>query len=101
MQICMAAFASNENIVSTECDHVFHKCCCQDWLRQARTCPVCRTDIPESLGIVTGDEDNETNNVGVANNGGILFSRGPFRSADFHQDLLNLVSLLRETNGRR
>jgi hypothetical protein len=97
----MAAFASNELIVSTKCDHVFHKRCCQDWLRQARTCPVCRTDIPESLGIVSGEHENENNNIGVVQNEGILFARGPFRSAEFQQDLLNLVSLLRERNGRR
>jgi len=93
----MADFVTNEQIVYTECDHVFHKSCCQEWLRQARTCPVCRTDIPESLGIVEGDEENENDENG-AQNRGHLFSRGPFRSTQ--QDLLNLVSLLRETNGR-
>jgi hypothetical protein len=25
---------------------------CKEWLRQARTCPVCHMDIPGSLGIL-------------------------------------------------
>ena len=43
--ICMEPFAK-ENVVETSCKHVFHKECCREWLRQARSCPVCRTDIP-------------------------------------------------------
>jgi hypothetical protein len=46
--ICMGEFDAGQAIVATECDHLFHKACCQEWLRQARTCPVCRTDIPSS-----------------------------------------------------
>ena len=44
--ICMGEFEPGDSIVATECDHIFHKRCCQEWLRQARTCPVCRSDIP-------------------------------------------------------
>ena len=45
--ICMGEFDEIlDTIVVTECDHVFHRQCCQEWLRQARTCPVCRADIP-------------------------------------------------------
>ena len=47
--ICMESFTSTEVAVVTECNHVFHKQCCQEWLRQARTCPVCRMDIPAGL----------------------------------------------------
>jgi hypothetical protein len=47
--ICMEHFTPNELIVATECNHVFHKQCCASWLRQARTCPVCRMDIPNAL----------------------------------------------------
>lgn len=99
--ICMSEFVSNEIIVSTECDHVFHKSCCQEWLRQARTCPVCRMDIPRSLGIVDDDSGNERDRNHSLTQSGILFSRGPFRSEEFHQDLANLVSLLRDTSVRR
>ena len=47
--ICMEHFSSKDVIVATECNHVFHKQCCREWLQQARTCPVCRIDIPAAL----------------------------------------------------
>jgi len=91
----MTDFANNELIVATECEHVFHKRCCQEWLKQARTCPVCRTDIPDSLGVVEEEGERDPSVTGLAHDG-ILFSRGPFR-----QDVLNLVTLLREANNNR
>eukprot|EP00814_Leptocylindrus_danicus_P009554 CAMPEP_0116029746 /NCGR_PEP_ID=MMETSP0321-20121206/16346_1 /TAXON_ID=163516 /ORGANISM="Leptocylindrus danicus var. danicus, Strain B650" /LENGTH=730 /DNA_ID=CAMNT_0003504227 /DNA_START=52 /DNA_END=2241 /DNA_ORIENTATION=+ len=50
--ICMVDFVGDDVIVATECEHIFHKQCCQEWLRQSRTCPVCRTDIPASQGMM-------------------------------------------------
>ena len=51
--ICMEEFGTGRNaddlIIETDCKHVFHRNCCAVWLRQARTCPVCRTDIPEAI----------------------------------------------------
>jgi hypothetical protein len=47
--ICMEDFKEQQVIVETACRHVFHKQCCREWLRTARTCPVCRTDIPATL----------------------------------------------------
>jgi len=47
--ICMEEFEQADRIVKTACSHVFHKECCREWLRQARTCPVCRADIPSML----------------------------------------------------
>lgn len=49
--ICMEEFRPNDVAVETKCRHVFHESCCREWLRQARTCPVCRDDIPSALGI--------------------------------------------------
>ena len=45
--ICMETFGQ-KTVVETACKHVFHKQCCREWLRQARSCPVCRTDIPSA-----------------------------------------------------
>lgn len=59
--ICMCDFAAGELIVATTCEHVFHKRCFQEWLRHARTCPVCRTDIPTSMGI----DDGANSSAGV------------------------------------
>ena len=46
--ICMEDFRMADGMVETECGHILHKSCCSVWLRQARTCPVCRTDIPNA-----------------------------------------------------
>ena len=100
IQICMSNFSTNDLIVATECDHVFHKGCCQEWLKQARTCPVCRTDIPVSLGMGEDGEDSVPNASSFEDGLPIFRARGPFRSSEVLQDLENLVSLLRETNNR-
>ena len=56
--ICMDEFNSFDAVVETRCKHIFHKQCCREWLRQARTCPVCRTDIPSSI-----EQDLAVNNT--------------------------------------
>lgn len=99
-QICMSDFSTREKIVVTECEHVFHYGCCDEWMKQARTCPVCRTDIPESLGIDNEANDEESSNARYYVRG-FLFARAPFRSNQFQEDLVTLVSLLRENNVRR
>ncbi len=96
----MADFNTNDAIVTTECGHVFHQVCCEEWLKQARTCPVCRTDIPDSLGMGEDEEEITPNSSGGFEDA-LLFTRGPFRSAEFQRDLVNLVSLIRETNSQR
>uniref|UniRef100_A0A7S3Q2V0 RING-type domain-containing protein n=1 Tax=Chaetoceros debilis TaxID=122233 RepID=A0A7S3Q2V0_9STRA len=88
--ICMTDFTTSDIIVATECEHVFHRRCCQEWLKQARTCPVCRSDIPSSLGV----EDEEALEETVLDHrGGSIFTTGPFRSQDLQRELLNLVSM--------
>lgn len=87
--ICLTEFKPNEIIVATECEHVFHKRCCKDWLKQARTCPVCRMDIPLSLPHGSDISEDTSNNHRPRGNG--LFSRGPFRTQELAHDLTNLV----------
>ena len=45
----MMEYKDGEVIVATPCEHVFHKRCCQEWFQLARTCPVCRFDVPNGL----------------------------------------------------
>lgn len=52
--ICMAEFTNEDVIVATECEHVFHRQCCDEWLQQARTCPNCRADIVTALDLTHG-----------------------------------------------
>jgi Ring finger domain len=43
--ICLEDFNSSGAVVETACLHRFHRSCCREWLRQAKTCPVCREPI--------------------------------------------------------
>jgi len=47
----MSDFLNQDVILVTPCQHVFHKVCFSEWIDLARTCPICRSDIPNSLGI--------------------------------------------------
>lgn len=95
--ICMGDFVTGEVIVATECHHVFHKRCCEEWLRQARTCPVCRMDIPSSL--VNG-ESGDAAEVPVPNAPASRLTR-PFPGReDFHQDVVGLLQILRRQEER-
>lgn len=57
--ICLVDFSEGDSIVATpDCNHIFHKKCCQEWLKHARTCPVCRKNlVPENC-----DEENQNFN---------------------------------------
>jgi hypothetical protein len=57
--ICIGDFVAGDVIVATSCNHVFHKQCCREWLRQARTCPVCRADIPSTLPTTALDSNGQ------------------------------------------
>jgi len=56
--ICIAAFGDGDTIVATECEHVFHKQCCEEWLRNARTCPICRADMVSALEPNPNNDDD-------------------------------------------
>ncbi|GAX19790.1 E3 ubiquitin-protein ligase RNF128 [Fistulifera solaris] len=56
--ICMEDFRRSDVVVETYCKHVFHKQCCREWLLQARSCPICRTDIPSHLNMPLDDNSS-------------------------------------------
>eukprot|EP00978_Attheya_sp_CCMP212_P022888 scaffold69049_cov61-Attheya_sp.AAC.3 len=99
--ICMGDFIAGEVIVATACQHVFHKRCCQEWLRQARTCPVCRMDIPDSLGI-SSDESNADGDTREENDNrrGRRGRPAPFGRQDFHHEVVNMLRFLRSHEQR-
>jgi Ring finger domain len=92
--ICMEKFIGTDVIVETGCHHVFHKNCCRDWLRQARTCPVCRTDIPLSLGIIDGNSDAGGRHLRVSSRFGQRGSAFVNRN-DIHHEVVSLLQILR------
>eukprot|EP00522_Entomoneis_paludosa_P018258 CAMPEP_0172450520 /NCGR_PEP_ID=MMETSP1065-20121228/8822_1 /TAXON_ID=265537 /ORGANISM="Amphiprora paludosa, Strain CCMP125" /LENGTH=946 /DNA_ID=CAMNT_0013202309 /DNA_START=140 /DNA_END=2980 /DNA_ORIENTATION=+ len=67
--ICMEDFKSQDVLVETSCKHVFHKHCCREWLRQARTCPVCRTDIPGALQVAAQEEPDPSSRIPIGPTG--------------------------------
>lgn len=54
---CTECFNAEKEIVCTPCDHYFHKECLGEWLKLARTCPLCRKDLDETVAL---EKDLET-----------------------------------------
>lgn len=49
--ICMDEYKQNDKVIGLFCKHYFHKDCIKNWLCNERvTCPICRTDIRETVG---------------------------------------------------
>lgn len=46
--ICLDHFNKDNPAHVTRCGHSFHKKCLQDWLRDNRECPLCRSILPLS-----------------------------------------------------
>uniref|UniRef100_A0A7S1BW70 RING-type domain-containing protein n=1 Tax=Corethron hystrix TaxID=216773 RepID=A0A7S1BW70_9STRA len=97
--ICMNDFEDEDVNVVTECNHVFHKDCFEEWLKMARTCPVCRHNLLGSaagvagLGVIGSSADVD----GAAAS---LFLSADLRDSEFHQEITNLLRILRQYEER-
>mmetsp|Transcript_25313 Transcript_25313/g.51491 ORF Transcript_25313/g.51491 Transcript_25313/m.51491 type:complete len:160 (-) Transcript_25313:2544-3023(-) len=107
-QICMSEFLAGEVIVVTPCEHIFHKRCCNEWLQHSRTCPYCRADLPDALGMNEEStieelqdvensviEDGRQDEDGDHNNG--IVQRNSERR-EFRQNLLRVLRRERSQN---
>eukprot|EP00538_Stauroneis_constricta_P000461 CAMPEP_0119571712 /NCGR_PEP_ID=MMETSP1352-20130426/44258_1 /TAXON_ID=265584 /ORGANISM="Stauroneis constricta, Strain CCMP1120" /LENGTH=902 /DNA_ID=CAMNT_0007621395 /DNA_START=192 /DNA_END=2900 /DNA_ORIENTATION=- len=97
--ICMEDFCNTDEIIETKCKHVFHKQCCREWLKQARTCPVCRKDIASESNTDADDTDEQINNTNNNNNRPNIGFNSAGRSFE-QQELREVVSLLRRIRRR-
>jgi len=43
--ICHTDYENNDTIRHFECNHYYHKDCCDEWLKISKTCPMCRKEI--------------------------------------------------------
>uniref|UniRef100_A0A8C4QGS1 Ring finger protein 150 n=1 Tax=Eptatretus burgeri TaxID=7764 RepID=A0A8C4QGS1_EPTBU len=67
--VCIEGYKSSEEVRVLPCKHVFHKNCVDPWLVNHRTCPMCKLDILDTLGIKVSDEtaaENIEQNVEAA-----------------------------------
>lgn len=110
--ICMEEFIETDTIVKTACTHLYHRHCLADWLRHARTCPVCRMDIPSSIENRTTATDDENsfdevpNHAPVASHGshsrlGLVPATRTFgRNTDIHHEVVSLLQIIRRSEIR-
>ena len=40
--ICLDDMYNNTDVITLECNHMFHKKCINDWFREKHDCPQCR-----------------------------------------------------------
>jgi hypothetical protein len=43
--VCKEDYVHGDEVVTTECKHLFHACCLAKWVKTKKTCPNCREPI--------------------------------------------------------
>jgi len=43
--ICLSPMEPAWRIISTNCNHIFHRGCVLEWMQQSKTCPICRSRL--------------------------------------------------------
>lgn len=63
---CMEEFTREKPIVVTPCRHYFHQACLAEWLRLAKSCPLCRNnlDVSSNAGNATRSSPDAASSSG-------------------------------------
>ncbi|XP_027330366.1 E3 ubiquitin-protein ligase At1g63170-like [Abrus precatorius] len=58
--ICLAKYENNDELRELPCSHLFHKDCVDKWLKINALCPLCKSEVGESLtGLVSGEDASQ------------------------------------------
>ncbi|MFS7928805.1 putative transcription factor C2H2 family [Helianthus anomalus] len=47
--ICLAKYVNNDELRELHCSHFFHKSCVDKWLKLNASCPLCKSQVGESV----------------------------------------------------
>ncbi|KAF7110579.1 hypothetical protein CFC21_110666 [Triticum aestivum] len=53
--ICQEEYIEDEEVGRMKCEHQYHVCCIQEWLRQKNWCPICKASAVPSSDADKGD----------------------------------------------
>jgi hypothetical protein len=71
--VCMSNFENNDIIKLTNCNHIFHPICLNDWIEENHSCPVCRAElgdyeIKDGNTVIKSVNMNSNENIDNKNN---------------------------------
>jgi len=59
--VCIDEYKSNDQVTELPCHHSFHKKCIEPWVLDKGTCPMCKVNVFQALGIDNPHAQNNTN----------------------------------------
>ena len=96
--ICLGPWESGQDVIEFKlCSHAFHRDCLKDWLKIQSTCPLCKSNKKEEIGL-PAEEETQPEDFGQNINIEFLGGRDEERLEMFHRRFLEYQF---PQNGRR